>query len=166
MSVAGLVLLVACFNLANIFLARGSLRQQEIAVRLALGGTRFRIVRQLLIEGFLLSMMGGVAALLMAWSASSAVLSSLPTALPVLISLNASPDARVVAAMRLLVDRALDQEIPLTRARQRANAIYDRIYVERVLQKHGGSVVRAASAAGVARRYFQILKARPRDDDD
>jgi predicted permease len=99
MAVAGLVLVVACFNLANIFLARGSARQQEIAVRLALGGTRFRIVRQLLIEGFLLSMMGGVAALLMAWWASSVVLSSLPTDLPLLISLNASPDARVIAAV-------------------------------------------------------------------
>lgn len=98
MSVAGLVLLVACFNLANLFLARGSARQQEIVVRLAIGGTRFRIMRQLLIEGFLLSTMGGVAALLIAWWASSVVLSSLPTDLPISIALDASPDRRVVAA--------------------------------------------------------------------
>ena len=77
MALAGLVLLVACLNLANILLARGAVRRQEIAIRLALGGARARIVRQLLIEGLLLSMLGGVTALLAAWWTTSRVISSL-----------------------------------------------------------------------------------------
>jgi predicted permease len=101
MAIAGLVLIVACLNLANILLARGSVRQPEIAVRLALGGSRFRIVRQLLIEGLLLSVMAGATALLIAWWAATSLLASLSTALPVQIFLSASPDARVVAAIAL-----------------------------------------------------------------
>jgi predicted permease len=101
MAIAGLVLLVACLNLANICLARGSVRQPEIAIRLALGSDRFRIVRQLFVEGLLLSALAGAAALLMAWWASTSLLSSLSTALPVQIFLSASPDGRVVTAIAL-----------------------------------------------------------------
>ena len=100
MAVASLVLLVACLNLANILLARGSVRKQEIAVRLALGGSRLRIVQQLLIEGLLLSVMGGAAALLIAGWASTGLLSSLrTTALPVRVALDTSLDGRVVMAV-------------------------------------------------------------------
>jgi predicted permease len=101
MAISGLVLLVACLNLANILLARGSVRQQEIAVRLALGGSRLRIVRQLLIEGLMLSALGGVAALIMAWWATHGLLSSLTSVVPVQIFVNTSPDGRVVAAIAL-----------------------------------------------------------------
>jgi predicted permease len=101
MAIAGLVLIVACLNLANILLARGSVRQPEIAVRLALGGSRIRVVRQLVIEGLLLSAMGGAVALIMAWWASSSLLSSLSTAVPVQIYLSASPDVRVVTAIAM-----------------------------------------------------------------
>ena len=99
MSVAGLVLLVACLNLANILLARGAVRRQEIAVRLALGGGRARIVRQLLVEGMLLSAMGGVAALLASWWAAARVMSSLTSVLPMPIFMDISPDGRVATAV-------------------------------------------------------------------
>jgi len=103
MTVVSLVLLVACANVANMLLARGLNRRKEIAVRLALGAGRWRIVRQMLTETFLLSFLGGVAGLLLAsWSAS--LLASL---LPQSLTGNAippdvSPDARVFVYTFLL----------------------------------------------------------------
>jgi putative ABC transport system permease protein len=95
---AALVLVVACLNLANLLLARGAARRKEIAIRQALGASRARIVRQLVVEGLTLAIAGGAASIAIGWWTTSALGAWFASVLPLGIDLVLEPTARLAGA--------------------------------------------------------------------
>ena len=95
MCMVGLVLLIACANVANLLIARAFMRQKELAVRLSIGASRARLVRQMLVESFVLSTAGGVAGLALAVGLTRGLLALVPTGgQPLLIGTR--PDVRIL----------------------------------------------------------------------
>src|SRR5437899_2973349 len=98
LGMAVVVLLVACINLANMLLARGTARRKEIAIRLALGGNRWRIVRQLLTEGFVLAVLGGAGGLILGLWSSDLLVGSMRKLMPLDIVWLTGPNPTILAA--------------------------------------------------------------------
>jgi len=98
LSMAGVVLLIAALNVANMMLARGTARRKEIAVRLALGGGRRSIVQQLFLEALVLAFLGGAAGLFLSFGGTAALVRSMTRLIPFDLVIPTSPDLRVLAA--------------------------------------------------------------------
>jgi putative ABC transport system permease protein len=110
------LLLIACSNVANLLLVRASLRERELAVRTALGGSRWRLVRQMLAEALLLSAMGTILGLALAWAGIHELLVIAPANLPRLDSIRIDPMVVAFTALAGLGAAAIFGVVPALRA--------------------------------------------------
>jgi len=182
MGLASVVMLIACLNIANMLLARGASRRREIAIRLAVGSSRSRIVAQLLTEGLLLALSGAAAGLLLAYWATAALAQSLAGVLPLSIEFDAKPDFVVMAvttvfamlatlmfgigpALKMsrvdlvsdLKDQAVDRSALLGRRFSAPNVlVVGQIALSLMLLSAGGLFVRGALKAAVANPGFSF----------
>ena len=149
LGLAGMVLIVACMNVANIVLVRATTREREMAVRSALGATRVRLIRQLLTESLVLALLGGAAGLAIGYAGSRALSSlNIQTDLPVVFDF--AFDWRVFAygLSAALVTGAVVGIVPALRASRRD--------INTILHQGGRSVVGAGARIRTALVIGQV----------
>ena len=98
MCIAGLVLLLACVNVANLMLVRSVGRRREVAIRMSLGGSRWRLVRQMLVESLMLALAGGAVALLITFWTKGTLMTFLPVTEDIPLALSVEADRTVLLA--------------------------------------------------------------------
>lgn len=114
MGLAGIVLLAACANLGSLFAARTADRTREIAIRMAIGSSRWRIIRQVLVEAFVISIFGGACACALAWLALSGLANwHPPSEYPMKFSVTPQPSLILMALFVSVVAGALFGIMPL-----------------------------------------------------
>lgn len=133
MGMVGLVLLIACANVANLLMARGAARQREIAIRMAVGAGRMRLVRQFLVESLTLSLIGGAVGLLVAAWTINLLVGSIPDSIGA-VGLSANLDFRLLVFTMTLsvVTGLLFGLLPAIKA--------TRLNLEATLREQGSSV--------------------------
>jgi predicted permease len=143
MGLVGLILVVTCVNVAGMFLARGTAREREIAVRLAIGSGRGRVVRQLLTEALVVfAIGGGIGAALGAWGLGMLPIDRLPIPIPIHLDLSPDPVVLVFAVAITLVTGVLFGLLPALGA--------TRLDLTSSLKEDG----RGGGRAGALRRIF------------
>ncbi|MFZ3332566.1 MAG: ABC transporter permease [Candidatus Acidiferrales bacterium] len=145
MSIAGVVLLLACANVANLTLVRSMRRTREIAIRIAMGASRWRLVRQLLVESLILSLAGGAVALLITFWTAGTLMKFLPLMTDEPVYLNVSPD-RVVLLATLIISLATAMIFGILPALRSSKLAPVSVLKEETFSASGG--VRKARLAG------------------
>ncbi|HEV2423541.1 MAG TPA: ABC transporter permease [Terriglobia bacterium] len=150
------LLLIACSNVANLLLVRASLRERELAVRTALGGSRWRLVRQMLAEALLLSAFGTALGVALAWAGIRELLAIAPQNLPRLESITINPAVVVFAALAGLLSTVLFGIAPALRA-SRPDVMNVLRSSARVGGLSGGGLLRSAVVVAEVALCFVLL---------
>jgi putative ABC transport system permease protein len=148
-SAVALVLLIACANIANLLLSRGAARERELTIRAALGGSRSRLVRQLLTESLVLSAAGGAAGLALAWTLVRLLPLAAPARFPRLEAITTDRTTMLFGVIASVAAAVISGLVPALRS--------TRVDLFRALRGGEGSVSASANAAQSRRLRLGLL---------